>query len=412
MTPLERPLNVFIIPSWYPNRYSFVAGIFFKEQAIAIGDLRPDWQIAVSLWNQGENDLPLRAPLTVLRHLKRYVAARRGKVRVLRPNVREYREPYLMVSERLKANVARNREALLEANRRNLRRAIADFGRVDVLHAHVSHPAGWIAMHLSQEFGIPYVLTEHMSPFPFQMYLETDGSLRDFIREPLVHADARLAVSPAHAEEIARFGVPKPQVVPNVVDERFFAPAAKRDGRSFTFFTLGFMVPQKGIPDLLEAIARLSKQAPDLPVAFRIGGDGPDLPQYQAQARQLGIEANVTWLGTLTREQARTEFQHCDGFVLPSRHESFGVVYAEATACGKPIIATRCGGPEFIVTPENGLLVDTESPDQLAEALLTLVTSGSRYDPAVIRAQFEERFSREAVVQQIEHVYREVLASQ
>ena len=70
------------------------------------------------------------------------------------------------------------------------------------------------------------------------------------------------------------------------------------------------------------------------------------------------LEQRVRLLGALSREQARDELRGCDCFVLPSRHESFGVVLAEATACGRPVISTRCGGPESIVTKENGILVE------------------------------------------------------
>lgn len=406
-----RSLNVFVIPSWYPNQASPVSGIFFKEQAMAIGRLRPDWQVAVSLWNQGQNDLPLRAPRTLLRNLRSFLATRNGLVRTLLPNVREYLQPCLVLSERLAANAARNREALLTVNRRNLKRALDDLGGIDVLHAHVSYPAGWVAMHLSREFGIPYVLTEHMGPFPFPSYLESDGTLGDLVREPLLNAHARLSVSPAHASRIASYGVPEPRVVPNLVDEEEFRVPAERPTHAFTFFTLAYLSPEKGILDLLEAISLLTASTLSLPrpLSFRIGGDGP-VAEYQARARELGIEAMVTWLGPLSRDQVRAEFQGCDAFVLPSHYESFGMVYAEATACGKPLIATRCGGGEYHTTPENGLLVEVGRPDQLAEALLTMARTMDRYDPRVIRDQFLARFSRPVVVTQLEQVYREVLA--
>jgi glycosyltransferase involved in cell wall biosynthesis len=102
------------------------------------------------------------------------------------------------------------------------------------------------------------------------------------------------------------------------------------------------------------------------------------------------------------------EFENCDCFVLPSRHESFGVVYVQAIACGKPIIATRCGGPEHIVTPENGLLVDIASPSQLAKALHDMFTFRDNYDAKLIRQQFLDRFSLPVVVNKIERVYRDV----
>jgi glycosyltransferase involved in cell wall biosynthesis len=90
---------------------------------------------------------------------------------------------------------------------------------------------------------------------------------------------------------------------------------------------------------------------------------------------------------------------------LPSRSETFGVVYVEAIACGKPVLATRCGGPESIVTAENGLLVDTGDVDALAGAMRTMTATARSYDAHAIRRQFLERFSRAAVVDRLEDVY-------
>jgi glycosyltransferase involved in cell wall biosynthesis len=87
------------------------------------------------------------------------------------------------------------------------------------------------------------------------------------------------------------------------------------------------------------------------------------------------------------------------------------IVLSEATACGKPVVATRSGGPESIVTPENGLLVEVGDVAALAGALRTMVEQArERYDAATIRAQFLERYSRPAVVDALEAVYRGVAA--
>jgi glycosyltransferase involved in cell wall biosynthesis len=178
------------------------------------------------------------------------------------------------------------------------------------------------------------------------------------------------------------------------------------------FFTLGGMLPVKGYPDLLQAIALFLERLPEQDhsrVEFRLAGYGPCLEAYRAECRRLGLDAWVSWPGFLSREQARHEFHNCDCYVLASHHESFGVVLVEAMASGRPVIATRCGGPEAIVTPDNGILVDVGRPPQLAEAMMTMYSSARRFDPQALREAAFRTFSRPVVVDQLERIYRCVL---
>ena len=105
---------------------------------------------------------------------------------------------------------------------------------------------------------------------------------------------------------------------------------------------------------------------------------------------------------------SRHGFETCDCFVLPSHHESFGIVFTEAMACGKPVIATRCGGPEAIVRPESGLLLEVGDVDALADALEHMFRHAHEYDRERIRADFERRFSRAVIVDALEAIYERV----
>jgi len=98
-------------------------------------------------------------------------------------------------------------------------------------------------------------------------------------------------------------------------------------------------------------------------------------------------------------------YRECDAFVLPSRGETFGIVFIEALAHGKPLIATRCGGPQDIVHAENGLLVPMDSVEELAIAMERMIQTSGNYSPQILRADFLARFSASAVIDTMEDWY-------
>ena len=400
-------MRLFVIPSWWPHRCFPWEGVFIQEQVRAIAELRPAWRIGLGLWGQGEAFVSTAHLRKSPRCLSDALALRAGDTATA-PNVVEFMTPALWWPERV---LGGNKAALVAAGRENLRRATKQFGGIDVIHAHGSYPAGWIAMALSRERGIPYVVTEHMGPFPLPVYARRDGQLKRILAEPLAHADASIAVSPALAASIQGFGLRAPEVIPNVVDERRYDAAPRAaDGRT-VFYTLALMDVSKGIGDLLQGAAQFLDavgEAEREHITFRIAGGGPGLEAFRAQSASLGIADHVEWLGQLPRDAAWRGFHDCDCFVLPSRHESFGIVYAEAGVSGRPVIATRCGGPEWIVTPETGVLVPARDPASLVGALTFMHQHAREYDPVRVRARTIERFGRAAVVAQLEAVYHRV----
>ena len=407
-------MNLFVVPSWYPSAVSSISGIFLKEQACSIGELRPKWNVVISLWGQGQYLISVRQPVRISQVAINYWRNRnKHSVITLEENVQEYRTLAIHWTPRIYQG---NLKGLLHANEINFLRAMKQFEHIDIIHAHVSYPAGWIAMKLSEKYKIPYLITEHMGPFPFKHLLKDNGDLKDIIRKPLENADAVIAVSPSLADRIHTFGLVKPMYIPNVINEQFFKPLSgeqhKGEKDKFSFFTLGGMTPQKGIPDLLASIQLFIYKLPQDEknrVEFIIGGSGEEAKKYQLLADQTGVSQWIRWLGRISREEARCHFQHCDCFVLASHHETFGVVFAEAIACGKPLIATRCGGPECIVTEKNGILVEVSNPTQLSEALMQMYKSARDYNLDVIREGFLKRFSRSAVVDQLDEIYCRVL---
>jgi glycosyltransferase involved in cell wall biosynthesis len=299
-------------------------------------------------------------------------------------------------------------DTFARAARKGFRKILKEWGRPDIIHAHVVLPAGWSALTVARRYGIPIVLTEHSSPF--SMHLETALSRR-LARETLVKVGKRIAISPALVAQILEF---EPglefEVIGESVKTDFFVLANGTDnekGPTKRFFIVARLAEQKGLTHLLEAVRLLLSRGLNA-FELSIGGDGPDRAMLEQLAQTLGITTHVRFLGALSREQVRSSLQACDVFVLSSLHETFGVVLGEAMACGKPVISTRCGGPEFVVNEQTGVLVDVANPQALADAMADFILDRKAFDPQQVRASVVERFSPEAFVRNVSAVYAQL----
>lgn len=392
-------MNVFIIPSWYPSETHPTTGIFIKEQAELMARHRPDWNVGLSLWGSHESKLwirpwrPLDAFIRVCSHFPIKTSER-----VLDSGCVTFFHPAFTWTRRIMAG---NIKGIIKANQYNLERFQAHFGRPDVLIAHAAHPAGYVAWYLSKTFRIPFIIIEHMTPFPLPSYKH---DLKKWIIPPLVQANKVLSVSKSQAEALAGCSV-QSDVSYNFIDEDFFQPVHAEPNKHITLFALGRLEPQKGFDLLLKGLTKVSENW-----ILRIGGDGRQKNQLRWLAKKLKLTGRIEWLGELPRETVKSELQSCDFFVLPSRFESFGVVLIEAMACGKPVVATTCGPTSEIITEDAGLLCEA-SPDSLAAAISIMCRRFHTYQPERIREHFLSNFSANIGVDRMEKILSAVIDS-
>ena len=162
-------------------------------------------------------------------------------------------------------------------------------------------------------------------------------------------------------------------VVPELIDlDRWRAALAANpappDPARFTVLCVCRLFRRKRVDVLLRAAARLRERIPEL--AVRIVGDGPERDEFHAVWRELRLGGTVEWLGAVSPAALAAEYNRCDVFCLPSVQEGFGIVFLEAMAAGKPVVAARAAAVPEVVT--EGLLAEPDDPQSLAECLAAL----------------------------------------
>jgi phosphatidylinositol alpha-1,6-mannosyltransferase len=165
------------------------------------------------------------------------------------------------------------------------------------------------------------------------------------------------------------------------VDAQRFAPADGIDpARAKTILTVSRLAdPYKGHDVVIRALPFVRARCPD--VRYRIAGDGPLRDHLSRIAQNVGVEPQVKFLGEVADESLPDLYRSCDLFLLVSREspgdggaEGFGIVFLEAAACGKPVVAGRSGGiVDAVQDGVTGVLVDPEDVGAVADAIISVL---------------------------------------
>ena len=280
--------------------------------------------------------------------------------------------------------------------------------KFDMIHAHTSYLDGNAARMLSTKYQIPYVITEHTGPFSI---LTNNPIVKKKTLHAIKNADKVWAVSDSlRRTMLSSFSDDlSPQqidVLYNGVDmDRFLVNDVPQSSDTINVMYVGYLEEVKNPLNLIAAFSLLHQNNSN--VRLKLVGDGTLREAVQEKVAELGLSNVVTMYGLCTREQvAQLIEKECDIFVLPSKAETFGVVLIEAMACGKPIVATKCGGPEGIVTEDIGLLCENDNPESMYNAINSLIINYSKYDANLIRKSAEERFSYKVITRQLSKEYQ------
>lgn len=396
---LTKPLHVLIIPGSWPSKQHPLSGIYIKDFVDALEEHSKNLYFSVLYTGGSEYGVSFSEPFSFFQTIWRKFFDRKT---IISKKVSVYIRPTLYVYKfgRIYYENKKFKEAL-----NALPHIQNTYGSINLIHAHFSHSAGTLTKRIAKHLGVPYIITEHAGPFPFEERLIEDGKLVEGYCDTLNSAKHVIAVSHSLQNKIQSFGLRNVIYIPNAVNEKKFS-IGKKNNEQFVFLAVSSLTYMKGIDILLKGFSRLIKKYPEKNIILRIVGDGQDSHASMKLAQALGIEHYTFFYGAVSPKHIREFYQQAHCLVHASRHESFGLVCAEAQSSGLPVIATRCGGPEsIVVSPFLGILVENENPELLAEAMHNVYQHYDIYNSKMIRNHFMENFSREVVVKKLINVY-------
>jgi N-acetyl-alpha-D-glucosaminyl L-malate synthase BshA len=290
---------------------------------------------------------------------------------------------------------------------------------LDLLHVHYAIPhatSAWIAREMLRETGsdVKVITTLHGTDITI---VGQDRSFHPITKFSIEKSDRITAVSQyLRQETFNAFGCTACQVDviynfidPDIYDRTKYPPLLREQlngGRRVLMHVSNFR-PVKRVRDIVRIYARVREAIPSVLVMV---GDGPDRVDAEAEARALGIDRDVHFLGKI--DVVAPLLAGADLFLLPSQSESFGLSALEALASGTPVVGSRAGGLTEVVTESvTGALREVGDIDGMAAASVEILADRDRWQ-SMSRAATDDaraRFSRDDIVRQYEALYEDAV---
>ena len=287
--------------------------------------------------------------------------------------------------------------------------------KLDLLHVHYAIPhatSAWIAREMlaNTRPDIRVLTTLHGTDITI---VGQDPSFHAITKFSIEQSDGLTAVSRFLQRETVRaFGCTGCQieVIPNFIDPEVYERTKYKEPLREQFASgdrvlmhISNFRPVKRVRDVVRIFARVRAE---IPSALVMVGDGPDRVHAEAEARELGVDDHVFFLGKI--EAVAPLLSAADLFLLPSQSESFGLSALEALASGVPVVGTNAGGlPEVVRDGQTGALCDVGDVEGMANAAVAILRDRDRWQAmsALAARDARDRFAIDDVVEQYESFY-------
>ena len=382
-------MHVLILPSWYPLHENDLNGCFFREQAHALAKKGTKVGVIIPQFRS-------------LRLGKKAICGKYNSEIWQDGDISTYfthdvfwfpKIPYIDLNRWINAGLN-----LFE-------KYIKEQGVPDIIHVHSLLLAGPLALAIHKKYQIPYCVTEHSSLYARGLIKNWEWK---YLNNSAQSARKLLAVSKSLTDILeSKFSNTKWDIFPNLLDN-IFTESSQRDfpTRKEQLCAVGFLNKNKGFDLLIKAFAKVLQYSPQLKLC--IGGDCPEKENLQNIIMDLKLENSVFLLGSLARKDVCKLMSESKCFILSSHVETFGIVVIEALSQGTPVIATLCGGPNSLLTPNDGVFVKPNDEADLAKGIMEYLNNQDKFDHRKIRERCISNYSEAAFAEKLMKIYTEI----
>lgn len=251
----------------------------------------------------------------------------------------------------------------------------------DIIHYFFGLPTGFISLLPGRHRKIPYIVSLRGSDVPLYDMYNKKLQIAHFLLASAtkqIWKNAKRVVSVTESlKKTAQLFMPEQniEVIPNGVNTEIFYPRKNDSDKNsvFNLITVTRLIERKGVQHIFQAIAELNCDD----IRLLLVGSGEYEEVLKKMCKDLDIEDKVSFYGFCDRDKLPELYARSDVFILPSLAEAFGNVFAEAMACGLPIIGANEGGIPDLVRKDNGILVDPENIEEIKSAIISLKNDSS-----------------------------------
>jgi len=272
-------------------------------------------------------------------------------------------------------------------------------GLPDIIHGHCALWGGVLASAIVKKCDLPFLLTEHASVIPRKIA----GPRERKTAERTYHtASINCSISPSlivDLNTLLDLDNIEFEVTPHMVDEKFVYTPPSSSDETFNWLSVSNLVEDKGHDTLLRAFAKLN----DKKSMLTIVGDGPLMGSLQLLSKSLDINDRVVFTGIISRDEIPNTFTNSHAFIHPSRYETQGIVIIEALATGRPVISTKCGGPNHVIKEGDGYLIPIDDEQAIVDSMKNMMNN--KWDGESISERCIQRFGKSVIIDQLEELY-------
>lgn len=392
-------MRVLILASWYQNKSNPVRGSFFREQALAL--VRSGHKVTL---------ISVEELATSMKNIRKHDSFDEyddNGIRTIIYNQMSFgSNSHSIGIGKFKINYDLFFLHNLKGYRKLYKKLKSEDFLCDVIHAHSFCPAGYAACVLKSIFGVPVIITEHLSSIP-AFKLTSKGV--EALYYSVNRSDAFYCVSKDLSNAVKNTLNGKTinkdiNVIPNILSNFFFYDPNIEKYETFTFISIGNLIQGKRMSLLIEAFTNIFGKTKDTKLV--IYGEGVERKNLEQMIKENRMQNYISLPGRLSREELANEMRKCHAFVLPSALETFGVVYIEAMACGLPAIGTLNGGSNEIISDYGGIPIVVDDAAALEKELKAVRYGEYHFQPQQVSNGMISKYGESAVVALLENAYR------